>query len=613
MRLKLNLGFFIIMLLLWAICVYSILSNMRMQETFIDLRDDVVPGTISMSEVKYKTIEIRAWTLNYIIRGNVIREGKTLKEALQEQWAALEREARKHLEHARHIGLKEQRAAEKIVDLSQKLISLSGEVVDLKDRGTGTDELFEKIRKEFGPVFYPLRKMFDEHTAEHLKVLSEAQTRVYVRHKANVRYIILLGIGTTLLAISIGFLVDRLFIKYITERKHAEEELQESEERFRNIYENALVGIYRTTPDGRILMANPVLVRMLGFSSFEELAQRNLEDKGYEPQYDRSVFKERIEREGQISGLGSTWLKPDGTTLYFRENARTVCNNAGDILYYDGTVEDITELRRAEEKLQQYATDLEQSNKEIKQFAFIVSHDLRAPLVNLKGFSTELRSALEVINSAMNTVLPELDKKQQSAVTTALQEDVPEALDFIESSVSRMDNFISSVLKLSRLGRRELKFETVNMNMLVQDILKSLAHQIEERKTKVMVKSLPDVLADQVSMELIMGNILTNAVLYLDPNRSGEIEVTAERSSNGTIFSVRDNGCGIAKKDMDKVFTPFRRVGKVDVPGEGMGLSYVQTLVRRHSGHIWYDSKPGVGTTFSFTIANQPVKGNSHD
>ena len=110
-----------------------------------------------------------------------------------------------------------------------------------------------------------------------------------------------------------------------------------------------------------------------------------------------------------------------------------------------------------------------------------------------------------------------------------------------------------------------------------------------------------------------MGNILTNAVLYLNPKRPGEIVVTAEHSSNGTIFSIRDNGCGIAKEDMDKVFTPFRRVGKMDVPGEGMGLSYVQTLVRRHSGRIWYDSKPGVGTTFSFTIANQPVKGNSHD
>ncbi len=137
----------------------------------------------------------------------------------------------------------------------------------------------------------------------------------------------------------------------ITERKQAEEALRESEERFRNIYENALLGIFRTTPDGRILMANPALVKMLGFSSFEKLAQRNLEEEGYEPQYDRSVFKKRIEREGQVSGLESAWLRPDGTTLYFRENARIVRNDAGDVLYYEGTVEDITERKQAEQAL----------------------------------------------------------------------------------------------------------------------------------------------------------------------------------------------------------------------------------------------------------------------
>jgi signal transduction histidine kinase len=114
------------------------------------------------------------------------------------------------------------------------------------------------------------------------------------------------------------------------------------------------------------------------------------------------------------------------------------------------------------------------------------------------------------------------------------------------------------------------------------------------------------VVVDQAAMAEIMTNLLENAMAYLDPERPGEIEITAERNHDETLFRVRDNGHGIAEGDMDKVFAPFRRAGRQDVPGEGMGLPYVQTLVRRHGGRIWYESEPGVGTTFTFTISNYP-------
>jgi len=139
----------------------------------------------------------------------------------------------------------------------------------------------------------------------------------------------------------------------IVERKRAEEELRESQERFRSIFENAVMGLYRTTPDGRILMANPALVHMLGYSSFKELAQRNLEENGYESEYPRSAFKQRVESEGQVIGLESAWVKRDGTTLFLRESARAIRDEAGNALYYEGTVEDITERKRAEETLRE--------------------------------------------------------------------------------------------------------------------------------------------------------------------------------------------------------------------------------------------------------------------
>jgi signal transduction histidine kinase len=197
-------------------------------------------------------------------------------------------------------------------------------------------------------------------------------------------------------------------------------------------------------------------------------------------------------------------------------------------------------------------------------------------------------------------------------VTDALGQDIPEALGFIEASVTRMDHFINALLKLSRLGRTELVRVAVSMDALVQDTLETLAHQIEQRHVRVTVGSLPEVAADRTSMEQIMGNILNNAVLYLEPGRPGQIEISGEHGEGETIFRVHDNGRGIAPEDMDKIFAPFRRAGRQDVPGEGMGLAYVQTLVRRHGGRIWCESELGAGTTFTFTIPDHLTLGDNH-
>jgi signal transduction histidine kinase len=176
-----------------------------------------------------------------------------------------------------------------------------------------------------------------------------------------------------------------------------------------------------------------------------------------------------------------------------------------------------------------------------------------------------------------------------------------------------MDHYINALLKLSRLGRRELVLEQVDMEALTQTTLETLAYQIEQRKTRVTVGPLPAVVADRTALEQIMSNLLNNAVIYLEPGRAGEIEISGERNAEETLFHVRDNGRGIAQEDMDKVFAPFRRAGRQDVPGEGMGLAYVQTSVRRHGGRIWCESAPGVGTTFSFAMPHQRTQGDQHD
>lgn len=151
----------------------------------------------------------------------------------------------------------------------------------------------------------------------------------------------------------------------ITERKLVEQALRESEERFRRIFDNALIGIYRTTPDGQIDMANPSLVRMLGYASFEELSRRNLEENGFEPEYQRSEFKRHIEQDGQVVGLESAWRKKNGDVLSVRESARIVRDESGRTMFYEGTVEDITERKMAEGQLQLLSSSVEQSTEGI--------------------------------------------------------------------------------------------------------------------------------------------------------------------------------------------------------------------------------------------------------
>jgi PAS domain S-box-containing protein/putative nucleotidyltransferase with HDIG domain len=171
-----------------------------------------------------------------------------------------------------------------------------------------------------------------------------------------------------------------------TERKHFKSELQRSEDQFRTIFENSLVGIYRTTPDGRILLGNPRLVEMLGFSSFEELAARNLDAEGFEPDYSRTTFKDLMERDGEVRGLEAKWTRRNGSVLIVRESARAVRGKKGGVIYYDGVVEDITELKQVEHNLKKRI-------KEIKCLTAI-SRLAEKPGITIKEF---LRGAVDLL------------------------------------------------------------------------------------------------------------------------------------------------------------------------------------------------------------------------
>jgi signal transduction histidine kinase len=305
-----------------------------------------------------------------------------------------------------------------------------------------------------------------------------------------------------------------------------------------------------------------------------------------------------------------------GAERYIFFDAAPIRNSSGETIAAIETLQDITDRKRAEEKLQRIATDLKESNDEIRSFAYIVSHDLRAPLVNLKGFSGELELALQELAPLFERGLSMLEGEERSRMEELFRKEVPEALEFIGSSVDRMDRLINGILKLSRLGIQALKQEPLDMKGLVNSILKSLTHQLEKRQAKVIVGDLPEVEADRTAMEQIFGNLLDNAVKYLATDRTGRIEIEAETTPEMTVIHIHDNGRGIAEADQERIFEIFRRAGRQDLPGEGMGLAYVKALVRRQGGKIWCVSRPGEGSTFSFSIPRlsevkeQPAAGN---
>jgi PAS domain S-box-containing protein len=289
----------------------------------------------------------------------------------------------------------------------------------------------------------------------------------------------------------------------------------------------------------------------------------------------------------------------EGAKMYVEVSTSPVKDKDGRVVRVVHVQRDITKRRRAEELLQKSAMELQETNEELKSFVYSVSHDLRAPLVNVKGFTAELERTLKEALGLIETFAHVLPEGKRGKLNQLLREDVPESVSFIGSSIDRMDGLIGAMLKLSRFGGRELRPEPVDIAALMRFLLTTFAHQIEQKRVNVTIGALPVIVADKMAMEQIMGNLLDNALKYLEPGRPGELEITAEQTEKETIVRVRDNGRGIAPDDIPKIYEIFRRLGSQDVPGEGMGLAYVKALVRRHGGRIWCESELGKGSIFS--------------
>jgi signal transduction histidine kinase len=257
-----------------------------------------------------------------------------------------------------------------------------------------------------------------------------------------------------------------------------------------------------------------------------------------------------------------------------------------------------------EDRVQARTLDLSRANEEIQRFAYIVSHDLRAPLVNVMGFTSEMEHSLSVLKTGVPQLAGEAwTSPEAGPVREALEVEMPESLDFIRSSTKRMDGLINAILRLSREGRRVLAPEPIDLKALLDQTAAAVGHQVQAREIELTVAPpMPHIVSDRLALEQVFGNLIDNAIKYLDADRPGQILVTARETGGQVVVEVADNGRGIAEPDLERIFELFRRAGRQDQPGEGIGLAHVRALVRRLGGEITVQSRLGEGSVFRVVL-----------
>ncbi len=260
------------------------------------------------------------------------------------------------------------------------------------------------------------------------------------------------------------------------------------------------------------------------------------------------------------------------------------------------------EQKKLDQRLRDQTALLSEANEEIQRFVYIVSHDLRSPLVNIMGFASELDAWRKHIFERLGTLRAQVGGDQGGESDEALRGDFEEALSFIKSSAAKMDRLIGALLKLSREGQREFLPQFIDMSQLLQSTLEALTHQARDANAKISIGKLPAITSDRLALEQVFSNLMDNAVKYLRSGVAGSIDIRASESEGAITYEVRDNGRGIDAKDRDRIFDLFRRSGIQDRPGDGIGLAHARTLVRRLGGSINVESEPDCGTVFKVTL-----------
>lgn len=377
----------------------------------------------------------------------------------------------------------------------------------------------------------------------------------------------------------IDLYVKSLLLKRQSEwmREEAERRAQELETRMRVLLNRLNVGVYRATTDGRILEANPSFLRLLGISHLAELDAIDL-----------SALHQANGLAASQSG-GSTQVQPTGADVFLRRHdgsglwvaiTRALSTDSSGRSIVEGLVEDVTVRKSAEEALSSNRIELERSNAELEQFAYVASHDLQEPLRMVSSYLSLLQ--LRYVGR--------LDEKAQQYIKFAVD------------GAERMQNLINDLLVYSRVTSDDHVEETIASEVALKEALDNLARKISESHAVIDHGALPVVVIPRVRLVMLFQNIIGNSLKFC-PDRVPTIRISAEQSDGFWTFSIADNGIGIEMENAKRIFDIFQRLhSQCEYPGTGIGLASCKKIVECSGGRIWVTSTPGNGSTFSFTV-----------
>ncbi len=384
-----------------------------------------------------------------------------------------------------------------------------------------------------------------------------------------------------------------LSVQNITERMKAEEALVVSDRMFQTLFQlNPAALSFAHAKTGLLVDVNQAFEKIHGISRQEAIGKTALELGIYPDPAVRDRLLEKLLAEKRLTGVEIRRKRKDGSTMYVSGNAELL-EMDGDQYLISASL-DITPMKEAESLLRktnatlearvvQRTNQLEQANEELEAFCYSVSHDLRAPLRSIDGFSR----AIEEDYAA------KLDSQAQ------------DYLKRIRRAAQRMSELIDDLLDLSRVARAELSRAAVCLSDIVQEVIAGLRHEDPNRIVDVTIEPDIWVQADPSLIHLVIENLVSNAWKYSSRRKNSHIEFGREIGNNQIVYFVRDNGVGFDPAYASKLFKPFQRLhSEVDFPGNGIGLATVMRIVKRHGGDVWAQGAIDQGATFRFTLAN---------
>jgi len=389
-------------------------------------------------------------------------------------------------------------------------------------------------------------------------------------------------------------------VQDITERKRAEESLRESEKRYKQLLDSVTDYIYTVqVQDNRPIATvhSPGCAAVTGYTPEDYAADPGLwYCMVYEP--DRTAVTEQAARllSGEaVEPLEHRLLHRDGSLRWVRHTCVPRYDLQRRLLAYDGLIADITARKRAEEQIHRLNQELEQrvidrtaqleaANKELEAFAYSVSHDLRAPLRHIDGF-------LELLQQTIEETLDERSRHYMSSIANAAR---------------RMGTLIDDLLAFSRMGRNEMSKKSVDLGVLIQDIIREFEPEIQDRTIHWRIADLPTVSGDRTMLRLVLTNLVSNALKFTRGHAPAEIEIDCEAGEKETVVFIRDNGVGFDMAYVDKLFGVFQRLHPADeFEGTGIGLANVRRIITRHGGRTWAEGQVNQGAVFYFSLPQE--------